>query len=84
MMLSVNELIKFMFVDAYFCNSVGLNRKLFNIYKKKALSEEEKPAAVAYYFLYLMYVKIIGVFHDLTFTKSTKWLTMYVPCKHEL
>ena len=36
MMLSDNEVIKFLSVNAYFCNSsVGLNRKFFNMYKKK-------------------------------------------------
>ena len=34
--------------------------------------------------LYLKHVKILGVVHNLTLTKSTKWFTMYVPCKHEL
>ena len=43
MMLSDNEVIKLLFVNAYFCNSpVGLNRKFFNVYQKKALSEEEE------------------------------------------
>ena len=43
MMLSDNEVIKFLSVNAYFCNSpVGLNRKFFNVYQKKALSEEEE------------------------------------------
>ena len=43
MMLSDNEVIKLLSVNAYFCNSpVGLNRKFFNMYQKKALSEEEE------------------------------------------
>ena len=43
MMLSDNEVIKFLSGNAYFCNSpVGLNRKFFNMYQEKALSEEEK------------------------------------------
>ena len=43
MMLSDNEVIKFLSVNAYFCNSlVGLNRKFFDVYQKKALSEEEE------------------------------------------
>ena len=46
MMLSDNEVIKFLSVNAYFCNSpIGLNRKFFNMYhmyQKKALSEEEE------------------------------------------
>ena len=43
MMLSDNEVIKFLSVNAYFCNSpAGLNRTFFNVYQKKALREEEK------------------------------------------
>ena len=43
MMLSDNEVIKFLSVNAYFCNSpVGLSRKFFNVYQKKALSDEEE------------------------------------------
>ena len=43
MMLSDNEVITFLSVNAYFCNShVGLNRKFFNVSQKKALSEEEE------------------------------------------
>ena len=43
MMLSDNDVIKFLSVNAYFCNSpVGFNQKLFYVYQKKALSEEEE------------------------------------------
>ena len=43
MMLSDNEVIKCLSVNAYFCNSpVGLNRKFFNVYQNRALSEEEE------------------------------------------
>ena len=43
MMLSDNKVIRFLSVNAYFCNSpVGLNRKFFNMYQKKVLSEEEE------------------------------------------
>ena len=43
MMLSDNEVIKFLSVNAYFCNSpIGLNRKFFNMCQKKALSGEEE------------------------------------------
>ena len=43
MMLSDIEVIKLLSVNAYFCNSpVGLNRKFFNMYQKKALSDEEE------------------------------------------
>ena len=43
MMLSDNEVIKFLSVNAHFCSSpIGLNRKFFNMYKKRALGEEEE------------------------------------------
>ena len=42
-MLSVNEVIQLLSVNPYFCNSpVGINRKFFYMYKKKAFSEEEE------------------------------------------
>ena len=43
MMLSDNDIIKFLSVNAYFCNSPDdLNWKFFNMYEKRALSEEEE------------------------------------------
>ena len=42
MMLSDNEVIQFLAVNAHFSHSpVGLNWKCFNRHKKRALSEEE-------------------------------------------
>ena len=45
---------------------------------------KRRKASVVYCCLYLKHVKITGVFHNLTLTKSAKWFTMYVPCKHVL
>ena len=43
MMLSDNEVIKFLSINAHFCNSpVGLNRKFCNMYRKRKLNEEEE------------------------------------------
>ena len=56
MMFSDNEVIKFLSVNAYFCNSpVGLNRKFFNVYQKRHWVKRRK-ASVVYCCLYLKHV----------------------------
>ena len=54
-MLSDNEVIEFLSVNTYFCNSpVGSNRKFFNMYKKRAFSEEEDSLSGLLYCLSLL------------------------------
>ena len=45
-----------------------------------------RRVSVGYHWCYRMHEKNISpsVFEILTLMKSTKWLTMYVPCKHKL
>ena len=46
-MLSDNKVHKFLSVNAHFFNlPIALNRKLFNMYEKKASSEKEKTLVV--------------------------------------